>query len=83
MNNGNKVRLGFVGAGYMGQLAHIANYATIGDCELVALAEGRAETAKAVAEKYGIQEVYVDHHSLLEKAEIDAVVGIMGFHFFC
>ena len=68
MNNGNKVRLGFVGAGYMGQLAHIANYATIGGCELVALAEGRAETAKAVAEKYGIQEVYVDHHSLLEKA---------------
>ena len=82
MENGNKVRLGFVGAGYMGQLAHIANYATIENCELVALAEGRAETAKAVAKKYGIQEVYVNHHTLLEKAEVDAVIGIMGFHFF-
>jgi predicted dehydrogenase len=74
-----KVRLGFVGAGFMGQLAHIANYATIADCELVALAEGRAETAQAVARHYGIREVYSNHHEMLEKAQLDGVVAIMGF----
>ena len=74
-----KIRLGFVGAGFMGQLAHIANYATIGDCELVALAEGRAETARAVAQRYGIRKVYSDHHQMLEQADIDGVVAIMHF----
>jgi len=78
----NKPRIGFVGCGYMGQLAHIANYATIEDCELIALAEGRAETAKAVAQKYGIREIYPNHHEMLAKAELDGVVGVMGFHLF-
>jgi len=77
-----KVRLGFVGAGYMGQNAHLANYAKIADCELVALAEGRTETAKAVARRYGIAEVYPDHHALLANAEVDGVVCVMGFHLF-
>ncbi|MGI5818348.1 MAG: hypothetical protein ACOX9R_09635 [Armatimonadota bacterium] len=38
------VRMGFVGAGYMGQLAHIANYAALETCEMIALAEPRART---------------------------------------
>ena len=41
------VRMGFVGAGYMGQLAHIGNYARrstsapLADARLLALAEPR------------------------------------------
>lgn len=77
-----KVHLGFIGAGYMGQNAHIANYAKIPDCELIALAEGRTETAKAVARRYGISEIYPDHRALLENADVDGVVCIMGFHLF-
>ncbi|MCZ6678491.1 MAG: Gfo/Idh/MocA family oxidoreductase [Candidatus Poribacteria bacterium] len=77
-----KVRLGIVGSGFMGQLAHIANYATIDDCELVALAEGRSETAQAIAQRYGIREVYPNHREMLEKAEIDGVVAVMGFHLY-
>ena len=76
---GKKVRLGFVGCGYMGQLAHIANYATISDCELVALAEGRQNTAKAVAQRYGIAEVYPTHREMLAKADLDGVVAIMWY----
>ncbi len=77
-----KVRIGFVGAGYMGQNAHMANYAKIDSCELAALAEGRAETAKAVAQKFGIPKIYPDHHALLEDESIDGVVAVMGFHLF-
>lgn len=73
------VKLGFVGAGYMGQLAHIANYAKLEDVELVALAEGRPQLARQVADRYGIGEVYADHRELLEKADVEAVVAIMGF----
>jgi len=76
----DKVKIGFIGAGYMGQIAHIANYATLPDVELVALAEGREKTAKAVARRYGIREVYPNHKEMLEKAELDAVVAIMHFN---
>ena len=74
-----KIRIGFIGSGYMGQRAHIANYATLPDVELTALAEGRRETAKAVAQRYGIRTTYSNHKEMLEKAKLDAVVAIMHF----
>ncbi len=75
-----KIKLGFIGSGYMGQRAHIANYAALPDVELTALAEGRRETAKAVAQHYGIKTIYSSHKEMLEKAKLDAVVGIMHFN---
>jgi len=75
----DKVRIGFVGAGYMGQLAHIANYAILPDVELSAIAEGRGETARAVAQRYGFKRVYSHYKEMLDKADLDAVVAIMNF----
>ena len=77
-----KIRLGFVGSGFMGQLAHIANYATLPNCQLVALAEGRIETGKAVARRYGIQQAYSTHQEMLDQAELDAVGAIMSYHLY-
>jgi predicted dehydrogenase len=73
------VRIGMVGCGYMGQKAHLDNFVTIPDCRIVALAEGRAETARLVARKYDIGKVYPDHRAMLAEAEIDAVVCIMHY----
>jgi predicted dehydrogenase len=74
-----KLRLGFVGCGYMGQLAHLENYARLPNVELVALAEGRPRLAQLVAERYGFRRVYADHRALCADAEVDAVVSVMGF----
>lgn len=78
----DKVRIGFVGCGYMGQKAHLDNFVTIPDCEVVALAEGRAQTAEMVARKYGIPRTYPDHRAMLQAEDLDAVVAIMyyGLH---
>src|SRR5213596_2117987 len=68
-----KVRIGFVGAGFMGQLAHIRSYALLRDeCELVALAEPRRRTAELVAERYGIGR---DHRELLDSEQLDGIVA--------
>lgn len=72
-------RLAFIGCGYMGQLAHLDNYARLPDVELVALAEGRPRLARLVAERYGIPHVYSHHQELLEREDVDGVVSIMGF----
>ena len=49
-----QVRIGFVGVGGMGQCAHLKNYAALGDCHVVALAEIRQDLGRAVAARYGI-----------------------------
>jgi predicted dehydrogenase len=73
---GEKLRIGFVGAGFMGQLAHIRSYALLREeCELVALAEPRARTAELVAARYGIGRVYRDHRELLEAEQLDGLVA--------
>jgi predicted dehydrogenase len=75
-----KVRIGFVGAGFMGQLAHIRSYALLRDeCELVALAEPRTQTAELVAARYGIGRVHRDHRELLESEQLDGIVASQGF----
>src|ERR671937_3232649 len=77
---GGKVRFGFVGAGFMGQLAHIRSYALLaGECELVALAEPRQRAAELVAARYGIGRVYHDHRELLESEELDGIVAAQRY----
>jgi predicted dehydrogenase len=71
-----KVRIGFVGAGFMGQLAHIRSYALLREeCELVALAEPRQRTAEQVAARYNIARVYRDHRELIESEQLDGIVA--------
>src|SRR5919198_2039262 len=71
-----KIRIGFVGAGFMGQLAHIRSYALLTEeCELAALAEPRQRTAELVAARYGIGRVYRDHRELLESERLDGIVA--------
>jgi predicted dehydrogenase len=75
----SKIRLGFVGVGYMGQMAHLKNYATLPDCEVVALAELRPQLAKAVAAKYGVPRVYASAAELLATEQLDGIVASQQF----
>ena len=74
-----KIRLGFIGTGNMGQMAHLRNYLTLPNCEVVALAELRPQLAAQVAARWGIPEVYHDADELLAKAKVDAYVMIQPF----
>ena len=74
-----KVKIGFIGTGFMGQRAHLINYMGLPDCEVIALAEPRREMAKEVAKRYGVKEVYENHQDLLKNADIDAVVAAQPF----
>jgi predicted dehydrogenase len=75
----DNIRLGFVGAGFMGQKAHLDSFVTIPDCEIVALAEGRSQTAQLVASRYGIPRVYPNHRAMLEAETLDAVIAILPY----
>jgi predicted dehydrogenase len=75
----SKIRLGFVGVGGMGQAAHLRNYLTCPDCEVVALAEVRPKLGAAVAARYGVPKVYEGHRALLAGESLDGIVAIQQF----
>lgn len=68
------VRIGAVGGGYIGQLAHIANFSRTGQCRVVALAELRPGLGKLVCDRYSIPRLFPDHRDMLANEELDAVV---------
>lgn len=75
-----KVRIGFVGVGTMGQCAHLRNYVTVPDCEVVAIAELRQKLGKQVAARYGVPHVYRSHEEMLAAEKLDGIVASQPFH---
>jgi predicted dehydrogenase len=71
-----KLNIGMIGAGFIGQLAHLMNYVEIQGCRILGLAEFRPELRRRVAERYGIPRVYATHRDLLQDTDIEAVVVV-------
>ncbi len=74
-----RVRIGFVGVGGMGQAAHLRNYVTLGDCQVVAIAEIRPKLGADVARRYGVPAVYTSHLEMLKKEKLDGIVSAQPF----
>jgi predicted dehydrogenase len=75
----DKIKIGFVGVGGMGQCAHLKNYVTLSECEVVAIAELRPKLAQKVATKYNVPRVYKNHEELLAKEKLDGIVAAQPF----
>ena len=75
----SNIRIGFVGVGSMGQMAHLKNYVTIEGCEVVAISEIRPKLGRLVARRYGVEKVYDDHKTMLAKEKLDGVVASQPF----
>ena len=69
----NPVKLGYVGCGFMAQKVHILNFLRISECELVAIAEVRAELGEKVQARHRVPKLYKDHLELAADSEIEAV----------
>ncbi len=74
-----KVRIGFAGVGTMGQAAHLKNYASIPECEVVALSEIRADLREKVAVRYGIPNRYEGIEEMVAAGGLDAIVASQPF----
>jgi predicted dehydrogenase len=70
----DSVRLGVVGAGAIAQLAHIPVLSKMRGAELVAVCDNDRPKARALAERFGVPDVFTDIEDLLEIDELDAVV---------
>ena len=70
----DSVRLGVVGAGAIAQLAHIPVLSRMRVAELVAVCDNDRPKARALADRFGVPDVFTDIEDLLELDELDAVV---------
>lgn len=70
------LNIGMIGAGFIGQLAHLMNYIEIPSCRVQAVAEYKPLLREKVAARYDIPKTYASHHDLLNDPDVDAVVVV-------
>ncbi|MCY3714291.1 MAG: Gfo/Idh/MocA family oxidoreductase [Gemmatimonadetes bacterium] len=75
-SDNDRIRIGFVGAGFMGQLVHLPNFTEMAGCEVVALADRRSRLARLVADRFGVARTCDSHEELCDDPAIDAIVQI-------
>jgi predicted dehydrogenase len=68
----DKIRVAVIGVGQQGE-RHVARYTEIPEAELVAVADLDDARGRAIAEQYGVPDVYTDYQDLLARDDIDAV----------
>ena len=60
-----KIKIGMIGAGFMGQVAHLQNFLACSDRDVVAIADVRPEMARDVANKHQIPNVFSSHRAMI------------------
>lgn len=74
--NGRRLNVGMIGAGFMGQLAHLMNLMELKNCRVIAVADRRPNLRRQVAQRYGIPHAYETHLELLQNPDVEAVVVV-------
>jgi hypothetical protein len=69
-----RARLGFVGVGFIAQVAHIPSFLRSSSFDCVAVADPRADLRQAVARRYSIPLQFGNHLQMLRSGSVDAVV---------
>ena len=68
------VRLGLIGVGAVPQTAHLPILAKMRGVQVTALCDNDGEKTRAIAQRYGVPDVFTDIEDLLEQEELDAVI---------
>lgn len=68
------VRVAVVGTGAIAQLTHLPVLSKLRGASLVALCDNDGAKARALADRFGVPDVFTDFEELLESGELDAVV---------
>lgn len=74
-----KLKCAVIGTGYLGKF-HAEKYATLPECELVAVVDINPQTAQTIAEKHGAQAL-TDYNQLLGKVDAVSIVVPTTLHY--
>ena len=74
----SKLKTAVIGVGYLGKF-HAEKYAALEKSELVAVVDANADTAKEIADKYGVKAL-TDYHELLGKVDAVSIAAPTTMH---
>lgn len=72
-----KIKVGLIGSGFIGQVAHISNLIYNKNVEIVALSELRTKLGQSICQKYKIKKFYSNFEKMIDENELDLVVAIV------
>ena len=72
-----KVRLGLIGCGFMGQVVHLPGFVKNKNCQVAAISDVNEDLCRKVAQKFGIPKQYAKPEALLADPDLDAVALIV------
>ena len=76
MANGDRVRVGIIGAGFIGHL-HAEAFTHVPNAEVVSIASPSPERGRALADQFGIPHHFTDYREMLQRDDLDMVtVGV-------
>ena len=75
-NENKKVRVAMIGAGVMANRVHYPSLASFEDVEIAGICDIDTERLHTTADKYGIENRYIDYTEMVEKVAPDAVYVI-------
>jgi len=71
----NRIKLGFVGCGFNGQIGFIQNFYKNKNCKISGIAEARTKLLKKVSTKYKVRNQYSSHSDLIKNiTKFDAII---------
>jgi predicted dehydrogenase len=74
----SKLKTAVIGVGYLGKF-HADKYAAHEDCDLIAVVDTNADTAKEIADKHGVQAL-TDYKELLGKVDAVSIAAPTTMH---
>ena len=75
--NKKKIKLVWIGSGFVSQVAHLSNFYSLPNVEIVAIAELRKDIAMKSCQRFNIKKYYSDYKEMLKKEIYDGVVLIV------
>ena len=69
-----KIKLGFIGAGFISQLAHLPSFYSDPRVKIIAISDLDKDLLKKVSKKYQIQKTYISHKQMLKDEKLDGVI---------
>ena len=67
-------KIGFIGAGFVSQVAHLPSFKTNKKVKIVSICDVNKKLLKKVSKKYKIKNTYLSYKDMISNEELDGIV---------
>jgi len=72
-----EIKIGLIGSGFVGQVAHLHCFNNLKNSKIIALSELRPRLGEKVCKKYNIPSLYSDYKEMIKENNLDLIIAIV------